>query len=452
MHINNESEMVSGLSDIGYCTSSPEKSICFPGPDLLGNRRLPYVQELTRKFLELNIADATVNHLGATWRCHKDSDVVDGVWVRFRRTPDIAPSFDQLKVRLPQAVTEFLLSAEHNKGGLILILGAAGTGKTTTASATVVSRLKHFGGYCQTVEEPPEYPLNGWHERGYCTQTWVKESGPNAWADAMKNALRSQAVGTPGMLFLGEVREDAAAKIALVAATNGFLVICTSFATSVESGISSFADRLEDSQIPMFSKMLRGVVYQNMLSNLFSFQLLVVDQPVELMIVTKKYNSLHGELTLQNNKRRMEGTVNPNSGVGIRPHPAAQAPLTSPSVSAPGAIAQAAPEQRKIGAQNMLFDISASAQTAPAPASAQHGSVPAPTPLPTTVAPSAPLAQPAVAPSSSFAAVQMPEEDADQAPENFEPSGFVDSRAFHSAVKREAPQGKGGWLNRFLKK
>ncbi len=114
--------------------------------------------------------------------------------------------------------------------GMVLVAGAFGQGKTTTASAMVVGRLEKHGGVAVTIEDPPEMPLEGFHGQGVCYQTWVDRGG---FAESCRHAAR----WAPSMIFLGEVRDRETAIEALRAATNGRLVICTIHADNVTMAI-----------------------------------------------------------------------------------------------------------------------------------------------------------------------------------------------------------------------
>lgn len=114
--------------------------------------------------------------------------------------------------------------------GLIIVSGAFGQGKTTTASAIIASRLKKFGGVGITIEDPPEMPLEGRHGDGQCYQTWVNQG-------EFGHACRKAARWTPSIIFLGEVRDQETAMEALRASINGRLVICTIHSDSVPMAI-----------------------------------------------------------------------------------------------------------------------------------------------------------------------------------------------------------------------
>lgn len=297
------SSLIGSISDLGVCLTAPEKSIQFPGPLQLNPLLRDYAISLAKSFTELKLEDGTISFQGNNWRGHLDSSVVDGTWIRFRKMQSSAPTLESLPTKLSEASQRFLLDQRHSSGGLILISGPTGSGKSTTAAATVVSRLIEFSGYAHTVEEPVEHPLNGWHGQGYCTQTQVKENGSGCWEKALQGVLRSQAVGTPSMLFIGEIREDGAAREALRAAGNGFLVITTSFASDVATAVQSFSDRIEKGQIEMFSQLLRGLLFQRLENKLLQVQLLEKTLVVQQRISQGNYSGINEEAQRQANAR-----------------------------------------------------------------------------------------------------------------------------------------------------
>jgi twitching motility protein PilT len=151
------------------------------------------------------------------------------------------------------------MSPNIGKGGLIHIVGGPGCGKTTTGSATVVSRLIEHGGMCTTIEDPDEMKLNGWHGKGYCSQHCIEN-----WGEAMKRALRCQPSGAKLMMYVGEVRDTEAARTMLRAANNGFLVVSTGFGADIVSGIDDFQKRLPADERGQLANALRLIVYQHL--------------------------------------------------------------------------------------------------------------------------------------------------------------------------------------------
>ena len=153
-------------TDLYLSPRAVERSVVFPGPAPLPPGLCAAAEALIERCEAAERDDFTVEHEGTTWRVRRDRHGVDGLWYRLRRLPSAPPRLEAMPSPLPPRVAELLLSPRLLAGGLVYVTGAAGSGKTTTASATVVSRLHRFGGVAYTIEDPPELPLNGWHGPG----------------------------------------------------------------------------------------------------------------------------------------------------------------------------------------------------------------------------------------------------------------------------------------------
>src|SRR5690554_3108591 len=137
---------------------------------------------------------------------------------------------------VPGAIIKQLTAASLLQGGLVLIAGAPGVGKSTTATRTVVSRLTMFGGVAWSIEEPIEAYMEGTHgtRGGRC---WQKEVTQGGFPQAMRDVMRCYPAKSPGILMVGEVRDSETAEECLRAATNGLLVIATIHATGIQQTI-----------------------------------------------------------------------------------------------------------------------------------------------------------------------------------------------------------------------
>lgn len=145
-------------------------------------------------------------------------DTPDGIVFVVRR---IARNVRQLvELGLPEPLVRTLLSSDL-RAGLLLFAGGPGAGKTTAACALLVDRLKLFGGFTWTAENPAEYELQGAHGAGQCYQEEVSEDAEIR--RVLMDTLRSGA----DTFFIGEIREEQAAKAACLAAASGMLVIST---------------------------------------------------------------------------------------------------------------------------------------------------------------------------------------------------------------------------------
>jgi len=160
-------------------------------------------------------------------------------WVVLRRISTVVPKLEDLAFA-PHMCTH--LRRLGQRDGLIIISGATGNGKTTTAFGLLNDFLHNFGGVGITIEDPVEYALNGpVGEYGYCYQ--VQVSKDEDWASPLKRALR----WTPRFLLVGEVRSPRAAEQILRAATTGHLVITTIHAGSIEESLMGLMHLAEQS-------------------------------------------------------------------------------------------------------------------------------------------------------------------------------------------------------------
>ncbi|MCO6045031.1 Flp pilus assembly complex ATPase component TadA [Aeoliella sp. ICT_H6.2] len=122
--------------------------------------------------------------------------------------------------------------------GAVLIVGPAGSGKTTTAYAAVREVVEQSGGgrAIHSLEDPVEVVVPG------VAQSQVSHSSGFTMAEALKSLVRQD----PEVLMLGEIRDRATAATTLEAALTGSLVITTFHAGSTSEAI----DRLVDMGIP----------------------------------------------------------------------------------------------------------------------------------------------------------------------------------------------------------
>lgn len=159
-------------------------------------------------------------------RMHVAESKVIYVCRRFRLLPGTLASLG-----MPTSVAEKLLAADLREG-LVVFLGKAGSGKTTTAASFISERLTRFGGVCWTIENPIELPLQGKHGKGWCYQT--EASCDDDIGPAVRHMLRA----TPNIILIGEMRDGLAVREAIAAATSGHLVVATFHAADLLSGIA----------------------------------------------------------------------------------------------------------------------------------------------------------------------------------------------------------------------
>jgi len=181
-------------------------------------------------------------------------------WVCARRINTVLPDIE--KLGMPPALLPHMLSLGR-RDGLIVVSGATGQGKTTTAVGLMAYFLKTYGGTAVTIEDPCEFMMAGRHgSGGQCFQVEVEKE--EDWAINLKRALR----WAPRYIYVGEIRTPKAAEQLLRAASTGHLVITTVHAGAIEEalmGIIFLAEQAMGSGVrSMLAGSLTSIIYQTM--------------------------------------------------------------------------------------------------------------------------------------------------------------------------------------------
>jgi len=131
-----------------------------------------------------------------------------------RNIPLVIPTFEQLSV---PSVARTLAELER---GMVLVVGAAGNGKSSTLAAMIGHINRTRRGHIVTVEDPIEFL----HEDALSTVS-QREVGVDTldFASALRSALRQD----PDVILVGEIRDEVTMDIALKAAETGHLVLST---------------------------------------------------------------------------------------------------------------------------------------------------------------------------------------------------------------------------------
>ena len=119
--------------------------------------------------------------------------------------------------------------------GLVLIGGAAGSGKSTTLAAVVDEINRSQRRHIVTIEDPIEYEHS--HQASVVEQVEVGVDAPD-FPTALRAALRQ----APDVIVVGEMRDPETMRIAVAAAETGHLVLSTIHTTDVASSIARIAD------------------------------------------------------------------------------------------------------------------------------------------------------------------------------------------------------------------
>ncbi len=181
---------------------------------------------------------------------------VQGYGCVFRLIPTKIMTLDQLGI--PPVVKEF----GHLRGGLVLVTGPTGSGKSTTLAALIDYINTNFTRHIVTVEEPIEFVHN--NKRSIITQREVPEN-TTSFPQGLKAALREDS----DIVLVGEMRDLETIQLALTAAETGLLVFGTLHTNNARKTVDRMIDVFpsdQQSQVrTMLASSLRGVVAQLLL-------------------------------------------------------------------------------------------------------------------------------------------------------------------------------------------
>jgi twitching motility protein PilU len=173
-----------------------------------------------------------------------------------RVIPAILPTIDGLGV--PQVLKE----VAQSKRGLCIMVGATGSGKSTTLAAMVDWRNENSYGHIITIEDPVEFVHA--HKNCIVTQREVGLDTDN-WGIALKNTLRQ----APDVILMGEIRDRETMEHAVAFAETGHLCLATLHANSANQALDriiNFFPEERRSQLLMdLSLNLKALVSQRLI-------------------------------------------------------------------------------------------------------------------------------------------------------------------------------------------
>jgi twitching motility protein PilU len=141
-----------------------------------------------------------------------------------RRIETKIPSFEELD--LPETLSELAMT----KRGIIFLVGATGTGKSTTLAAMVGHRNCNSSGHIISIEDPIEYVHK--HRKSLVTQREVGID-TDSFDVALKNTLRQ----APDVIMIGEVRTRESMEHAITFAETGHLCLTTLHANNANQAM-----------------------------------------------------------------------------------------------------------------------------------------------------------------------------------------------------------------------
>ena len=173
-----------------------------------------------------------------------------------RRIETKIPTVEELS--LPPIIKTLAMT----KRGIIIFVGATGTGKSTSLAAMIGYRNQNSTGHIITIEDPIEFVHK--HEGCIITQREVGID-TDSWDNALKNPLRQ----APDVIMIGEVRTREGMDHAIAFAETGHLVLCTLHANNANQAmdriINFFPEDRRNQLLMDLSLNLKGVVAQQLI-------------------------------------------------------------------------------------------------------------------------------------------------------------------------------------------
>jgi twitching motility protein PilU len=165
------------------------------------------------------------------------------------------PTIEELE--LPAILKDIVMS----KRGIVIVVGATGSGKSTSLAAMVGYRNEKTRGHIVTIEDPVEYV----HAHRGCVVTH-REVGvdTDSWHTALKNTLRQ----APDVIMIGEIRDRETMEYAIQFAETGHLVLATLHANSSNQAldriINFFPEEKREQLLMDLSLNIRALVSQRL--------------------------------------------------------------------------------------------------------------------------------------------------------------------------------------------
>jgi twitching motility protein PilU len=218
----------------------------------------------------------------------------------FRYIPVIIPKFEDL--HLPPVLTDII----KQKRGLILVVGATGSGKSTTIASMLDHRNEMMAGHILTLEDPVEFLFR--NKKSIVNQ---REIGVDAdsLSIALKNALRQ----APDCILIGEIRDKETMQAALAYAQSGHLVVTTLHANNsyraLNRIISFFPIETRQAMLQDLASTITAVVSQRLVPSTNGGR----TPAVEVLLNTRHVAELIEQGNISQIKEAIEKSMSPGS-------------------------------------------------------------------------------------------------------------------------------------------
>ncbi|MCW5664491.1 MAG: PilT/PilU family type 4a pilus ATPase [Piscinibacter sp.] len=214
----------------------------------------------------------------------------------FRCIPVVIPTLESLNV--PSVLTNLILE----KRGLILMVGATGTGKSTTLAAMLEQRNQQMAGHILTIEDPIEFLFT--NKKSVVNQREVGRDTQTLQV-GLKNALRQ----APDCIMIGEIRDRETMTAAISYALSGHLVLSTLHANNSYHALgrilSFYTPEARPALLSDLASGLKAIISQRLIRAVAGGRV----PAVEVMLNTKLVQELIEQGDLNGVKEAMEKSL-----------------------------------------------------------------------------------------------------------------------------------------------
>ena len=224
-------------------------------PDLCRQAALGIMTEpQQREFLDKWELDFAIQAEGGRFRVNAFHQR-ENVAIVLRYITSEIPTLDELKV--PSILRDLIM----NRRGLLLMVGATGSGKSTTLAAMIDHRNRNSTSHILTIEDPVEF-----YHPNLKSIVNQREIGSDtvSYARALKSSLRE----APDVILIGEIRDRETMEAALELAGTGHLAISTlhanNAAQTMDRIINMFPQEMHKQLFMDLSLYLRAIIAQRL--------------------------------------------------------------------------------------------------------------------------------------------------------------------------------------------
>jgi twitching motility protein PilU len=201
------------------------------------------------------------------------------------------------------ALPRVLQDVAMTKRGLVLVVGAAGSGKSTSLAAMIDYRNSNSAGHIVTIEDPIEFVHQ--HKKSIITQREVGMD-TESFGIALKNCLRQ----APDVILIGEIRDTVTMEAALTFAETGHLCLATLHSNNANQAmerVMNFFPAERHNQIYLqLSLNLRGIISQRLVKTVDGGRAAAV----EILLDSPRVKDLIHKAQVAELKEAMEKSTN----------------------------------------------------------------------------------------------------------------------------------------------